>query len=63
MKRWIKERWEYIAGIGAMIVLLVLFVVSINLVITEFNESGGLHGLAVSIGKEVKQIQKDIDED
>lgn len=63
MGRWIKERWEYIAGVAAMIGLFVLLVVSINLLVTDFNEAGGFHRLAVLIGKEVKEIAKEIDED
>ncbi len=62
MKRWIKERWQCIAGIVAIVVLLVLLVTSVNLVIIEFSKNGGFHGLAVLIGKEVKEIAKEIDE-
>ncbi len=61
MKRWIKEWWTYIAGTAAIIGLFVLLVVSVNLLISDFNKAGGFHTLGVSIGKGMKSIMEEID--
>ncbi len=62
-QRWIKDWWKAIAATGLVIAIFILTIMSISLFVADFNESGGFHGLAVSMGKEWKSIMKDIDED
>lgn len=49
-------------AVGAiLIVLLVLFSISLTIGIKKFNEAGGFKQLAVEVGKDIKDINREID--
>jgi len=57
MSKFEKYLIAYIIGV------LIIFIISITSLFIQIDNAGGIKGIAVSIGKDIKDIKKQIDED